>query len=373
MRPGLTPSAARSSTPAPTAVAVGREVAGRGLARPRAAAALVAVLACVLAACGSSALAAPARGGHVAYVATGAGLADPGNTLAVVDTADGAVLHPVMTGTRASTTASLPSSLAATTDGRDVLAADKGVDVLSVIDTATGTEVGRATVGLEPDAVAVSPSGSMALVANLLGGTVTPVSLPSLNVGRPVRVGTHPDAVAISPDGSLALVANFGDGTVTPIALPSLVAGAPVAVGLEPDAVAFSPNGEVALVADQQTSTVVPLSVPSLVAGTPIAVGGDPTGIAVDPATGPNGTAYVSAGDGVTPISLADLSPSASIPIGTGAEAITLGPEHRHAWVCAQDGTLVELALPAGTVERRVSVGGTPVAVVVPPPRAPAG
>jgi hyaluronoglucosaminidase len=335
---------------------------------------VLAVLVAVgLAACGSNAVAAPSRDGHVAYVATGAGLADPGNTLAVVDTASGALLHPVMTGTRASTTASLPTSLAATPDGHDVLVADKGVDVLSMIDAATGAEVGRATVGLEPDAVAVSPNGSLALVANLLDGTVTPVSLPSLHAGTPLRVGTHPDAVAISPNGSLALVANFGDGTVTPISLPSLVAGAPVAVGLEPDAVAFSPNGTIALVADQQTSTVVPLAVPSLTVGAPIAVGGDPTGIAVDPAAGTAGTAYVSAGDGVTPIALAGLVAGTPVPIGTGADAIAVGPGDRHAWVCGQAGTLVELALPGGTVVRRVAVGGEPVAVVVPPPRAPTG
>ncbi len=345
----------------------------RSAARRGAAIVVVATLGAGLSACGSSAVAAPARGGHVAYVATGAGLADPGNTLAVVDTASGAVLHPVMTGTRASTTASLPTSLAATANGRDVLVADRGVDVLSVIDTATGAEVGLATVGLEPDAVAVTPNGSLALVANLLDGTVTPVSLPSLRVGTPIHVGTHPDAVAVSPNGSLALVANFGDGTVTPISLPSLVAGAPVAVGLEPDAVAFSPNGTVALVADQQTSTVVPVTVPSLAVGSPIAVGGDPTGIAVDLAAGAGGTAYVSAGDGVTPIALAGLVAGPPVAIGTGAEAIAVGPGDRHAWVCGQSGTLVELSLPTGSVVRRVAVGGEPVAVVVPPPRAPAG
>jgi YVTN family beta-propeller protein len=337
------------------------------------------VLGATLAGCGGGPVAAPSRSGEVAYVANGAGLAVPGNSLAVVDLATGTVLPPVTTGTRASTTASLPSALAATPDGTRLLVADKGVDVLGVIDTATGKEVARVPVGLEPDAVAVAPDGSLALVANLLSGTVTPVSLPSLRAGPPIRVGKEPVAVAIDPAGTLALVVNFGDGTVTPIALPSLRAGPAVPVGLEPDAVAVTPGGSTALVADLQTGTVVPVALPSLGVGAPIAVDGDPTGIAVAPPAGsgssggPAGTAYVSGGDAVTPISLPGLRAGTPLSVGVGAEAIALGPGDVHAWVCGNDGTLIELDLANGAVLRRVAIGGQPVAVAIPPPRSAAG
>jgi len=339
----------------------------------------VTVLALGLDACGTSPVAVPSRSGEVAYVANGAGLAVPGNSVAAVDIATGKVLPPVTTGTRASTTASLPSALAATPDGRRLLVADKGVDVLGVIDTATGKEVDRVPVGLEPDAVAVAPDGSVALVANLLSGTVTPVSLPALRAGAPIEVGKEPVAIAIDPAGTLALVVNFGAGTVTPISLPSLHAGAPVPVGLEPDAVAVTPDGSTALVADLQTGTVVPVALPSLGVGAPIAVDGDPTGIAVAPpagsggSAGPAGTAYVSGGDAVTPIVLPGLLAGTPLSVGVGAEAIALGPGNVHAWVCGNDGTLIELDLANGAVLRRVAIGGQPVAVAIPPPRSAAG
>ena len=86
---------------------------------------------------------------------------------------------------------------------------------------------GTATVGLEPDAVAVTPSGTLALVANFGDNTVTPLSLPSLRPGRPIAVGRQPVAVAISPKGNLALVSDYQDGTISPITLPGLTVGTP--------------------------------------------------------------------------------------------------------------------------------------------------
>jgi YVTN family beta-propeller protein len=353
------------------------------------------VLASGLTACSAGPVASPSRPpGELAYVANGAGLAVPGNSLAVVDTTTGAILPPIMTGTRTSTTASLPTALAATPAGRQLLVADKGSDVLGVIDTATGKEVGRVAVGLEPDAVAVTPNGSLALVANFLSGTVTPVSLPSLRPGTPIQVGTEPVAIAVNPSGTLALVVSFGDGTMTPVALPSLRAGAPIAVGSEPDAVAVTPDGSTALVADLQSGSVVPVSLPSLQVGVPIAVAGDPTGIAVAPSSGgtggspasstvgapgsattrpAGGTAYVTGGDAVTPIALAGLQAGSPLTVGVGAEAIALGPSGAHAWVCGADGTLIELDLTSGHVRHRVAIGGQPVAVVIPPRRSAPG
>ena len=151
-----------------------------------------------------------------AYVATGASVANPGDTVAVVDTVTSRVQKPITTGT-------LPSALAVTPDGKDVLVANKGVDTVSEIDVATGTVVRQATVGVEPDAVAVTPNGTLALVANFDDNTVTPLSLPSLRAGRPIAVGRQPVAIAVSPSGTLALVSDYEDGTVTPISLPGMV------------------------------------------------------------------------------------------------------------------------------------------------------
>jgi YVTN family beta-propeller protein len=77
-----------------------------------------------------------------AYVATGASVANPGDTVAVVDTVTSRVQTPVITGT-------LPAALAVTPDGKDVVVANKGDDTVSEIDVASGKVVRQATVGLE--------------------------------------------------------------------------------------------------------------------------------------------------------------------------------------------------------------------------------
>lgn len=297
--------------------------------------------------------------GAIAYVANLAGQADPGTTLAVVNTATSTALTPVTTGT-------LPSAMAATPNGESLLVVDKGQDQLVEVDTSTGHIVGRASVGLEPDAVAVSPNGSLALVANFGNNTVTPVALPSLQAGDPIAVGREPVAVAIAPDGKLALVANYEDGTVTPIALPSLVPGAAIAAGSEPDAVLITPNSAAGLVADFQTSVVTPIDLSKMVPATAIPVAGNPTGIA---SWRSDTVVYVSGGSSVTPIDLLPLlQAGAPIPVGTTAQGLALANGGRTAWVCSGNGTLVPVNLVTGTVGKPVVVGGQPTAVVIPSP-----
>ncbi len=50
---------------------------------------------------------------------------------------------------------------------------------------------------------------------------VTPIDLGHGTPGTPISVGANPDAIAITPNGSTAYVANYGSGTVTPIDLRS--------------------------------------------------------------------------------------------------------------------------------------------------------
>ena len=150
-------------------------------------------------------------------------------------------------------------------------------------------------------------------------------------------------AVAISPKGTLALVSNYQDGSLSPITLPSLTVGAPVAGGAGADRRLHHPGRAGALVADFQTSTVTPIDLSAMAPGPAIAVGGNPTGIAGAPSSG---TAYVSGGDSVTPIDLADpVRRARPIDVGTTAEALAVAPGGTTAWVCGGDGTLVHVDL----------------------------
>jgi DNA-binding beta-propeller fold protein YncE len=202
----------------------------------------------------------------------------------------------------------------------------------------------------------------MALVANFGDNTVTPVSLPSLRVGRPIAVGREPVAIAVSPKGTVALVANYQDGSVSPISLPSLVAGAPIPAGAEPAALYITPDGSSGLVADFQTSQVIPITLATMTPAPAVAVGGNPTGIAGSPSSA---FAYVSGGDSITPFNWQTRQAGTPFTTGTTAEALAIAPGGTTAWVCGGSGTLVHVNLATGTVLRSVVVGGEPSAVVI--------
>jgi DNA-binding beta-propeller fold protein YncE len=77
------------------------------------------------------------------------------------------------------------------------------------------------------------------------GGTVTPIDTATDTAQRPIQVGSFPSAIAISPHGGTADVANYGTtDEVTPIATATRRPGraVPVTVGNFPVAVAISPE-----------------------------------------------------------------------------------------------------------------------------------
>lgn len=305
-------------------------------------------------------------GGGVVWVANHALESDPGSTLTPVDLGDRRAEPPV-------TTASEPSAMAPWTGDR-LLVVNKGKNTLSVLDTRSGTVSATVEVGLQPDAVAVTrlPAGGgwLALVANFGDDSVTPVDLGSMRAEPPIPVGTQPVAVAVVPGGpgspTTALVADFAAATVTPIDLATMTPEPPVAVGTAPDAVAVqdggAPTGPEALVADFGSDQVTPVSVRALAAMPALSVGGNPTGIAV----APDGTAWVVAGDTLTP--LPPGSPAGGTPVtlpGVG-EAVALQGGST-AWVAEQAGSIVPVPLPAGPVGRPVHVGGRPTALALAP------
>ena len=80
-----------------------------------------------------------------------------------------------------------------------------------------------------------APQGApTAFVVNSGAGTVTPIDLLTGRARRSIAVGADPQAIAITPDGRMALVVNAGSSSVTPIDTVSLKAGPPITVGLGP-------------------------------------------------------------------------------------------------------------------------------------------
>ena len=96
---------------------------------------------------------------------------------------------------------------------------------MTPIDTATNT-AGRGDRGRQrPDAVAITPDGKTAYVANFSSGSVTPIDTATNTPGTAIPVGTDPVGVAITPDGKTAYVTNVGSNSVTPIDTATNTAG----------------------------------------------------------------------------------------------------------------------------------------------------
>ena len=242
-----------------------------------------------------------------------------------------------------------------------------------------------------PAAAAAAPP--TAYVADGESNQVTPIlanptqaGAPGV-AGTPIDVGSHPIAVAISPNGKTAYVANFGSDNVTEIDTASNTAlpqSAWISVGSEPDAIAITPNGTTAYVANSGDGTISKIALSTGTVQATIDVGGNPTAIAINPA---GTTAYVTDNnpgyENLIPISLANDSVQPGIPIGTAATAVdpvavSITPDGTTAYVVDRGsntvpGALTPVDLATGTAGapisaiNSVSLGTAPDAIAISP------
>ncbi|MCY1255963.1 PQQ-dependent catabolism-associated beta-propeller protein [compost metagenome] len=161
-----------------------------------------------------------------------------------------------------------PRGLAVTTDGKYLLAANKGTGDLSVIDLATGQLVRRVPIGQNPEFVRVA--GNQAFVTYEPGersgppGAAPPpsakgksdddkplpaeiavIDLKDWRVNRTIRSGLETEGIEFSRDGKLMLVTNEGDDTVTVYENDSgrQVKLLPMPAGSRPRGIKASPDG----------------------------------------------------------------------------------------------------------------------------------
>ncbi|HET7017027.1 MAG TPA: serine/threonine-protein kinase [Streptosporangiaceae bacterium] len=309
-----------------------------------------------------------------AYVASaGTGTVTP------IDVATGHAGTPIRVGDGA-------DAIAITPDGKTAFVANYGSNgsgnTVIPIDVATGHAGSPIRVGNGPDAIAITPDGRTAYVANYgnqdgNGDTMTPIDVATGRAGTPIKVGNGPWAIAITPDGKTAFVANYGannGNTVTPIDVTTGRAGTPIRVGDGPDGIAITPDGETVYVASHGSSgsgTVTPVDVATGRTGTPIKVGAGPWGIAITP---DGKTAYVAnygtsgGGHTVTPIDAATGHAGAPIQVGKGPVAIAITPDGKTAYVTNYGGgTVTPIDVATGHPGAPIKVGNSPLAVAMTP------
>jgi YVTN family beta-propeller protein len=200
-----------------------------------------------------------------------------------------------------------------------------------------GTDTGNSFATAQ--AFAFTPDSRTAYVA--VGGTdeVDPIRVSTGTLGKPVRAGPGPFALAVTPNGKTAYVADSAF-TVTPVSTATNNPGKPITIGTYPTALAVTPNGRTVYVATEMSS-VIPVSTATNKPGKPIMVGiargtgGSPFASVQDIAIAPDGKTAYAISDSVTPIRVATGTAGKPISSGTDLLPVTMAitPDSRTVYV----------------------------------------
>jgi YVTN family beta-propeller protein len=265
-----------------------------------------------------------------------------------------------------------PRSLALSPDGKTLYTVSEKLagGVVTPVNISAGTVGRRIKVGKDAVAIAVTPDGKTAYVANFYSGTITPIDLTRGVAEPPIRAGALPRAIVIAPDGRTAYVLNqvthdSRRGSVTPVNIATGKPGRPILVGWNPVTMNLTPDGTTLLVAEVRTSSpremgsVTPVDIATGTAGKPIPVAQpSPWGFTFTP---DGRTAYLPnwESDTVTPISLATLTAGKPIKVGAGPWEVAVTPDGKTAYVLnhTDHGSWVT------PVDTATGIPGTPITV----------
>lgn len=273
-----------------------------------------------------------------------------------------------------------PEAIAITPDGRTAYVADAFAATVTPIDLTTG--VAGAAIPIAKDggisSIAISPSGAIAYVAVVptaqAYGVVVPIDLATRTLEPGIVVGAVPVAIAITPDGSTAYVVDSGDGTITPIALATGTVYPQLLVGGNPVDMAITPDGHAAYVMDGlDTGAVIPITlsanpVQDVVGSAISAVSGEAEAIAIAP---DGSRAVVVGGTGASLISLPSGA-QLGTTISGSFTAVAITPDGTTALLGFFDGTggthgVLPVKLSASTAGAPIILGGEPTAIAIRP------
>ena len=184
-------------------------------------------------------------------------------------------------------TGAVPKYLAVSPDGSRLVVSNWcGFDV-SIIDTATDTELGRVDLGRHPRGIAIDSDSEVAYVTVMGEARIDVVGLQSLTVIRSIEdaAGSTPRHVVLSADDRYLYVSNHKMNSVRKI---DLQAGSVVGVantGVETRTMALSDDGESLYVVNYQDGTVSKVRTGDMEILQTVYSGVHPVGITYDPDT----------------------------------------------------------------------------------------
>jgi YVTN family beta-propeller protein len=266
-----------------------------------------------------------------------------------------------------------------------------GLSSVTVVDSTTNQAEavpdGKAiTVEMAPAAVAMTPDGKHAYVANELSKSVSVIDSATNQVeavpdGRAIAVGERPHAIALTPDGKHAYVANEESNNVSVIdtatnTVEAVPNGKAITVGNVPLGIAITPDGKHAYVANAESNSVSVIDTATNTVATTITVGNVPRAIAITP---DGKHAYVANAESNS-VSVIDTATSTveavpdgkAITVGTEPFAIAIAPDGRRAYVAnSNSGTVSVIDTATNTVEavpgKAITVGERPFGIAIAP------
>jgi len=226
--------------------------------------------------------------------------------------------------------------------------------------------IGTQATGVEPNAIAVVPSGRYLYVANWTDNTLSEYVIGSdgtLTAIGTVPTGINPASIIVDPTSSYVYVANLGSNSVSEYAIGSggtLATLGTISAGSGPACIAIDPTGHYVYTANQNSNDVSEFAIGTggtLTSAGTVAAGGLPQSIAID-VTGRY--AYVANyNDGtVSEYSIGTggtLASIGSIVAGSLPESLVIDPTGHYVYAANHGGNTVS--------EYQIGAGGALVAI----------
>jgi YVTN family beta-propeller protein len=178
-----------------------------------------------------------------------------------------------------------PAAIAASPDGKTLAVSGDLVDVILLIDVASGKTSAAVKVGSHPAGLVFSRDGKMVYVANWGERSVSIVDVGASAALDPIAVGDHPEKLLLSGDGAKLYVSETDDDAIGIVDLKTAKRVADVNIGLydgklygaSPTSLFFSPDGKRLYVTCSAANAIVALDLAADGASARVA-GAIPTG-----------------------------------------------------------------------------------------------
>jgi YVTN family beta-propeller protein len=251
--------------------------------------------------------------------------------------------------------------------------ADRAADGIGVIDLQRRTLVRTYPSGQDPEAFDLSPDGRMLYVSNEETAEMSALDLERGTITGSVHVCEEPEGVTVSPDGRAVYVTCEGANAVAVVDTRSLAVTARIPTAARPRSIAVTPDGRTLFITCENAASITVADAATRRAQGAIqltirdtASPPRPMGAVLSP---DGATLFVSNGraQSISAIDVRTRLPSRVIQ-GVGARpwGIALSPDGRYLYTAnGPSGDVSFIDVVAGTVERRVHVGGSPWGVAL--------